>query len=456
MKATFFAVTSFLATLFLYSSCQKYLDLKASANVSIPSNLDDVEYLLNNSQFLNFSSASLGNGSTDDLFLAPSVYQASSERERDAYRWEWQDYNFANEWSRTYRAVNITNVCLEALDRIERTDSNVERWNHLRGAALVFRAFHFLNAIWTYSLAYDKTSSVNEPGIVLRVSTDVNEMSKRSTVEECYNKILSDLEEAAPMIRTTSELPVLPTRATAYALLARTYLSMRKYDEALHYSNLCLSLKSDLLDYGTDISISSSLTTPFERFNKEVIFTAQAFPSYNSERPSHASVDTGLVNQYEPNDLRKQAFFATRSNGTIQFKGVYGLNANDFFTGITTAEMYLIRSECLARAGEVHLALEDLNTLLKKRWDKNGVFEPKVAEGKETALELILLERRKELVTRNLRYIDIKRLNKEGRGLSLTRIAGENTVSLLPNDRRWAFPLPADIIAQTQMPQNEY
>src|SRR5690606_37066919 len=254
MKATFFAVTSFLATLFLYSSCQKYLDLKASANVSIPSNLDDVEYLLNNSQFLNFSSASLGNGSTDDLFLAPSVYQASSERERDAYRWEWQDYNFANEWSRTYRAVNITNVCLEALDRIERTDSNVERWNHLRGAALVFRAFHFLNAIWTYSLAYDKTSSVNEPGIVLRVSTDVNEMSKRSTVEECYNKILSDLEEAAPMIRTTSELPVLPTRATAYALLARTYLSMRKYDEALHYSNLCLSLKSDLLDYGTDIS----------------------------------------------------------------------------------------------------------------------------------------------------------------------------------------------------------
>lgn len=445
-----------VAACLLCSGCQKFLELKASANVSIPSNLDDVEYLLNNSQFLNFSSASLGIGNTDDFFLAPTVYQAGNERERDAYRWKWQDYNFANEWSRTYRAINITNVCLEALGRIERTASNAQRWDHLRGTALFFRSFHFLGALWAYAPAYDEVDSAHDPGIVLRVSTDVNEVSKRSPVNVCYSKIIEDLKEAIPIIRPTSELAVLPTRAAAYGLLARTYLSMRSYDDALHYSDLSLGMKSDLLDYRTDISIPASLATPFERFNKEVIFSAHAFPSYNSERPSHASMDTNLVRAYDSHDLRIRAFFGRRSNGTLQFRGVYGLDASSFFTGLTTAEMYLTRAECLARKGEVVRALNDINKLLEMRWDDLDFFIPIAIAGHEEVLDIVLMERRKELISRNLRHMDIKRLNREGRNIVLRRQVGNDIAELAPGDPRWAFPLPADIIAQTGMPQNEY
>jgi starch-binding outer membrane protein, SusD/RagB family len=63
-------------------------------------------------------------------------------------------------------------------------------------------------------------------------------------------------------------------------------------------------------------------------------------------------------------------------------------------------------------------------------------------------------ERRKELTMRGLRWIDIKRLNKEGAGIVLKRLIGDKTYTLQPNDPRYALPLPADIILNTGMQQN--
>jgi starch-binding outer membrane protein, SusD/RagB family len=55
---------------------------------------------------------------------------------------------------------------------------------------------------------------------------------------------------------------------------------------------------------------------------------------------------------------------------------------------------------------------------------------------------------------RGLRWIDIKRLNKEGAGIVLKRLIGDKTYTLQPNDPRYALPLPADIILNTGMQQN--
>ena len=115
--------------------------------------------------------------------------------------------------------------------------------------------------------------------------------------------------------------------------------------------------------------------------------------------------------------------------------------------------MYLTRAECLARMGNTTDALQDLNTLLIKRW-KTGTFIPFTASTAAQALQLILTERRKELLMRSLRWADIKRLNKEGAGLVLRRIINGNTMELLPNDARYAFPLPQVVIDLSGMPQN--
>jgi len=244
-----------------------------------------------------------------------------------------------------------------------------------------------------------------------------------------------------------------PSKAAAYGLLARAYLSMRKYDSAYKYSNLCLSLKSDLVNYA-DFPISTTSTNPtFVPFNQETIFYTDMFSTFISNLAvTRAKVDTVLYLTYANNDRRKYLFFV--ATGLYQrFKGSY--SGSGFFTGIATDEMFLIRSECNARLGNITSAMTDLNTLLAKRWN-SGTFIPLMASDANDALNKILMERRKELIFRGLRWMDIKRLNREGRNIILNRLVDGQIYSLQPNANYFALPLPTDIINLTNMPQNIY
>ena len=97
--------------------------------------------------------------------------------------------------------------------------------------------------------------------------------------------------------------------------------------------------------------------------------------------------------------------------------------------------------------------MNDLNALLEKRY-QTSTFTPLVINDQKEALSRILLERRKELVMRGLRWIDIKRLNKGGDQITLVRKIGNQTYTLLPNSDYYALPIPDDIIRITGMKQN--
>ena len=116
--------------------------------------------------------------------------------------------------------------------------------------------------------------------------------------------------------------------------------------------------------------------------------------------------------------------------------------------------MYLIRAEAAARAGLKDSALADLNRLLSTRW-KTGTFVPYAAGSADQALDIILAERRKELIMRGTRWFDLRRLNKEPRfAKTLVRIQNSTTYTLSPNDNRYTFLIPAQVIALTGMQQN--
>ncbi|GAA0881862.1 hypothetical protein GCM10009120_04580 [Sphingobacterium siyangense subsp. cladoniae] len=94
-----------------------------------------------------------------------------------------------------------------------------------------------------------------------------------------------------------------------------------------------------------------------------------------------------------------------------------------------------------------------LNKLLLHRW-KSGKFQVLTAKSDSEALDLILKERRKELLFRGVRWLDLKRLNKEGREISLKRVLGGKEFVLYPNDLRYALPIPEDVIELSGMQQN--
>jgi hypothetical protein len=117
--------------------------------------------------------------------------------------------------------------------------------------------------------------------------------------------------------------------------------------------------------------------------------------------------------------------------------------------------MLLTRAECFARANKPDEALADLNMLCSRRY-KTATFVPYAINTQPELLQLILLERRKEMVGEAVRWMDIKRLNKEFNNITIRHYdyLEKRYHELLPNEDRFACPIPTDIIKLSGMQQN--
>jgi hypothetical protein len=58
------------------------------------------------------------------------------------------------------------------------------------------------------------------------------------------------------------------------------------------------------------------------------------------------------------------------------------------------------------------------------------------------------------LVFRGLRWSDLKRYNRDGADITLTRTLGDIVYTLPPNDNKWLFPIPANEIKTSNIFQN--
>jgi tetratricopeptide (TPR) repeat protein len=355
-----------------------------------------------------------------------------------------------NEWSTCYWQVYRANVVLSKIDNIDRQPGDEAAWQNTKGSALFLRGISFAQVAWIWSVVYDKNTATMDKGIPLRLDPDFNVPSFRSSVAQSYEQITSDLKQAADLLPVTPVHVLRPSRTAAYGWLARVYLSMGQYDSAFVYADKYLHLRSSLMDFNL---LNASSASPISNYNEEVAYHGIIFRTVTI---ATSLIDSVLYKSYDDNDLRKTVYFRSNGNGTYRFKGSYnGSNSpGEWFNGIANDEMYLIRAECNARKGNKDAALSDLNTLMIKRWKNNGTWTPFTATDPAEALTKVLNERRKELTQRGLRWMDIKRLNKEGASIVLNRILNGQTYMLQPNDPKYALPIPEEVIAITGMPQN--
>lgn len=433
------------------ASCKKYLNEKSDKSLVQPGTVADLQGVLDHTFMMNERTPGFGEVYADDYFVTQVNYNAFGVIDRDYYNWNVTHYNFPNDWANAYLAIYNANYCLEKLEDIPVGPQNEQQWQNVKGAAHFYRGYYFLLLSWEFSKAFDATTAEVDLGIVLRLNSDFNQPSRRSSVKASYEQVIQDLMTGIPYLPELPIHPMRPSRASCYGALARTYLSMRKYDSAYKYSDLALRIKSDLVDYNS-AAVNKDAIVPFQPFNKEIIFYSVQSGTYGPTFPPIGSIDTLLTASYEENDLRKFVFFRP-FNGYSRFKGNYTATTNKLFSGIATDEMLLTKSECLARLGNTQEALDVLNGLLEQRW-KTGTFNSYTAANSTEALKLILAERRKELVMRCLRWIDIKRLNKEGAAITPMRMVDGRTYTLPPGDSRYALPLPQDIINRTGIEQN--
>lgn len=452
-------VTLFIAScLSLLMSCSKdaFLDEKPNSAIIIPTTLPELRAMLDYTQVFTFSPG-LGEMAADDYYMLPLNWQAlSSVVERNSYTWEADLYSnqlSVADWSIPYQQILYANIVLEQLEKTTPATSEIREWEDIKGSALFKRAWALSNLVQHFAGAFDSATMNTAPGVPIRLTTDVKNYQPRNSIKECYDQIFNDLANAVKLLSPV--VPAIaknrPSKPAVYALAARNALFTGQYEKAKNYADSALQLYNHLTDYNT---VSTTAVTPFDRSMPEVLYYCQAISQYTVLQTTSTTVfaDTNLYRSYALNDLRRAIFFRTISGSNIGFKRGYSGNTLSF-TGLATDEIYLIRAESLARLEQTTTALTDLNTLLQKRW-RTGIFTPITAVNATDALNKIIVERRKELVWRGLRWHDLKRFNKQGAAIQLKRIVGTDNYVLEPGSNKYIFPIPQEEISLSGLFQN--
>lgn len=444
-----------LGFLIMLSNCADYLDFKPDHSFMVPSTLDDLQGLLDNSRIvMNTSNSGLGEVAGDSYYLSESSWAAiANENDRKLYLW-LPVSSSGGQWTGPYRAIMYTNTILKYISDIELTENDQTKANQIKGAALFHRSNKLFNLLQVFAKPYDLNTTNEQPGVALRVEATLDEELKRSTVEECYAFIINDLKQAIPLLSNREEIPTRPSKVSAYAELARVYLVMGDHKKAGLYADSALSIHSELLDYEIDIDLEA--TIPFDKWNKEVLLDA----GMNGGAPLDSramSVSPYEYDNYDDEDLRKGAFFSLDDQGDVQFKGSYnGMNSVNFFMGTTTAEMYLIRAEANARNGLLEEAAEDLNHLRSNRF-RDDDFRVLNFDNQAQALEFIKKERRRELIFRSLRWSDMRRyiILKEFDRSMVRSAEGKQYILTAEDIVNYTFKIPENVIENSELEQNK-
>lgn len=448
--------------LVIAASCEgRFLDVKPEKRQRTPVTVGDFLGLMDNSDIMNrFSSHALGIIGGDEFYVNEIHFNSfptdvNNLYQKNAYTWERNVYQGGEpqtiDWTRGYFHILWANMVIEGLQSIRR-ENNVEEWELAMGMALFHRAFNHYNLAQLYCPVYDVTT-VNELGLPLRLETDVTANKSRSSLKETYDQILEDLQNALQLLPEKPATVFRPSKWSTYGLLSRIYLQMGDYKNAIIFAEQCLAIQNNLIDYNQIVDGTNYSFPLYGIDNSEVMLTT-AVDNFSLYATARFNADTSLLASYCSNDLRRNVYFRPTNTGQISFVGSYYGN-HLFFTGLAINEIYLIKAECLARLGDVTEAISTLNQLRYNRMARDG-YIPLSSTNQEEVVDLVLEERRRELVLRGTRWEDLRRLNKEQRyAKTLVRQIGDKRYELPPGDVKYVWPLPLEAVEIGGYLQNE-
>lgn len=448
--------------------CKKFLDVKQSTNTNTnPHLVADFEQILNNASLAspNYLIADI---MSDDVMLTDNFLSThSSSFYIKAYQWwptTWDNAEIDPMYNNAYQMILQCNIILSRLSSAP--DGTPAQKNVISAQAKINRAYYYFQLANLYGKGYNPATAGQDLAVPLVLSPDASLLPARSTVQQVYAQILQDLQDAVK----TAELPdfgtdvIHPGRGAALALLARVYLFMSSYTQALSTADAALQIKSTLMDYnnfshtnGIDPSggvLNKPLTLKDETNNPETLLAriGEDF-SFYSIFYTTLPISNELMTLYGRTDLRFVYNFVPGGAGTAPtYFGYNDVRYGMVFNyGIGVPEMLLIKAECLARQGNAASALTQLELIRKFRY-KPADYVPLANTGTDDVLKRVLEERRKELFLHGgLRLFDLKRLNMDPRfRKDIFRISdndGHTIARLEPGSPAYLLPFAPQIIA---------
>ena len=430
-------------------SCESFLDPKPDQSLVVPTSLEDIRSLLDNTTVF-CRQASLPIIAGDEFYMLDGAFEGFSLLEQSVYSWADDPYQGqpVGDWSVPYEQVFYANV---ALDAIEKSGSNdVAELQKLKGEALFHRAYAYFQLLQEFTPAFANNGTNGDAlGLVLKDNPDVNGNPGRADLERSYTQMLDDLTLSIALLPDMQLPKSRPGKAAALGLLARIYLTQFAYTEAAEAATEALQLYPE---GGMDLNeLDVTVSRPFERFNEETLFYSQMI-SYSYFTSRQVAVDSSLIKSYQEGDLRLPAFFDESQPGVFNYTGKLTGNLT-MFGGLTVGELQLIAAEGYVRSGDDTKAQQYLNDLRKNRI-QTEFYEPVTLVG-DGLLDAVLMERKKELIGRGIRWSDLRRLNQEdGRSVEIRRSVGGEELVIAPTSPKYVFPIPMEEIQRSGIRQN--
>ena len=463
--------TLFLTCMFALSlsSCDDFLDNKPKG-YTIPQYYEDYAFLLNDMNF-GFLGVLYPTYITDDLALGgddapnPVRFSLKTEPEKGCYIFEHgkifaegsNDGFYADCYEQIYTNNVVINNIMDVPDGKEKDKIATKAEAHMG------RAFCYFHLVNVYATQYNEATASKDLGVPVITSEDINASYVRNSVQEVYDLILSDMKIAVEGLPEITNNAFHPNKCAAYTFLARVYLYMEKYNEALDASEKALSLNTtaELLDY-----------TKYH-INPEAEYRDRIQDEAGNVFPTRAKHPENLYIKLPPNDMasevfasedllktfskklddastdkREELFYIKDECNTIEhmvFPGktmyIAHLLPN---CGIMLSEVYLNLAESEARIGNKEKAMEYLKVLRDNRISENKVVT--VASNDE-ALEVVLDERRRETAFwAQTRFNELRRINRNPKTAKevVHELDGE-IFRLPPNDPRYVMLLPYSV-----------
>jgi starch-binding outer membrane protein, SusD/RagB family len=424
-------------------------------------------------------------GFMTDYFVGPSAFTDETRNRPGSTR--FQAYTAATgtdggtahlaAYTDGYKIIQDANLLASAIeDGVLDPDTH----DRFRGEALAIRAFtmhHMVRALGNEPgmIPSSGPGAGWNLGIIIRTEPTLNledaDRRARATVDEVYEQILSDLDEAKSLLSGINDDNSYITEAFVDGLIARVNLY------AGNWADAASSAQDAIANFPGSLANTADAVAGMFNENQgnhpEALFklvvnpdtenlTGSGTPTFTNNGPAAytsvqwvAQVPTQFViDKYDPADYRlgwygdcidNQRQGAT-ANGCgdvnanawsiLKFNGVKG-NTIDDYPFFRLAEAYLILAEASAKAANSAAAGTDaLNTLREARGlDPIEVANPGALLSLQAFEDEILDERIRELAVEGHRYWDLKRL-----GRHITNPDGSTKIR---NDsHRYLAPIP--------------
>ena len=469
MKKTIYSLLAVAALLF--SSCESFTDLEPKGK-NLLTTTDQLEMLLN----VEYEGCAydMRQMAGDMIYAYSNVATTISQpvKTRNVIIWTYDEANMDKmaeltstdqDYTSFYGYIGtIANPILTKVDAATGSDAVKKQ---LKCEALTLRAWSFYMLVNKFAKAYNPATAATDPGIILMTEDkDIQTAQSKSTVEEVYQQILKDINEAI-------ELDGLPevavnkmrfNKPAAYTVKALALLSMQKYNEAEDAAKQALAINGNVNNYNTSYQgvtqgyVTGGTYSVINRGKKgtdEDYFLNGNFEFYNCYTPTTmTNFEEGHAYKDKMSNMNMMYDYLMDAGqnmlGETGFNMTFDLNSLWNDGGLRSTQMYLTIAECETHNGHYDTAMEYLDKVRVNRIDpaKYHPLKGTVNTEAEAIKHVKQVTMNEDIYSVNI-FIDKKRWNQcDGWKQDYSRTLAGKTYTIKPDSKMWIFPFPQSVI----------